>query len=278
MYEARDLVVRINWTFRKTTSSDWSDIRNNTAVHSFYWIHEGSGIFHTDQAYPVSQGMLFYMEPGLQMRMKSAPETPLTISMVLFECCSLHHCRSEWQLPQSVQRLEIPFMAHYLGERAIGMDHAFSELTRAWVPGNTESELESSALLLRLIARLHQQNKPPLIEPAYEAYQRIKSDIEEHYADPLHIGALAKRHAISESYLRKLFMKHLHVSPKDYLTDIRMRHAERYLAYTSYTLRFIANACGYHDEFHFSKAFHKYKGMAPAAFRKTSKHANHSDP
>ena len=29
---------------------------------------------YADQAYPVSQGMLFYMEPGLQMRMKSAPE------------------------------------------------------------------------------------------------------------------------------------------------------------------------------------------------------------
>ncbi|WP_339265558.1 helix-turn-helix transcriptional regulator [Paenibacillus sp. FSL K6-1330] len=87
---------------------------------------------------------------------------------------------------------------------------------------------------------------------------------------------MAKKHAISESYLRKLFMKHLHVSPKDYLTDIRMRHAERYLAYTSYTLRFIANACGFHDEFHFSKAFHKYKGVAPAEFRKTSKDADHS--
>ncbi|MGG4343060.1 helix-turn-helix transcriptional regulator [Paenibacillus lautus] len=276
MYNTRDLVVRINWTFRKTTSSDWSDIRNNTAVHSFYWIHEGSGIFHTDQAYPVSQGMLFYMEPGLQMRMESAPEAPLTISMVLFECCSLHHCRSEWQLPQSVQRLDIPFTAHYLGERTIGLEHAFSEITRTWVPGNTESELESSALLLRLIAKLHQQNKPPIMEPAYEAYQRIKSDIEEHYADPLQIGALAKKHAISESYLRKLFMKHLHVSPKDYLTDIRMRHAERYLAYTSYSLRFIANVCGFHDEFHFSKVFHKYKGMAPSAFRKNSKHANQS--
>ncbi|MBT2764665.1 helix-turn-helix transcriptional regulator [Paenibacillus sp. ISL-20] len=68
----------------------------------------------------------------------------------------------------------------------------------------------------------------------------------------------------------------LHVSPKDYLTDIRMRHAERYLAYTSYTLRFIANTCGFHDEFHFSKAFHKYKGIAPAEFRKTSKDADHS--
>ncbi|MFE0555198.1 helix-turn-helix domain-containing protein [Paenibacillus sp. NPDC058910] len=41
-------------------------------------------------------------------------------------------------------------------------------------------------------------------------------------------------------------------------------------------LRFIANACGFHDEFHFNKAFHKYKGIAPAEFRKTSKDADHS--
>ena len=192
--------------------------------------------------------------------------SPLTISMVLFESLRLQHSRSEWRLPQSIQRLEIPFMAHYLSEQAIGMDHGFSELTRAWVPGIRRVNWKARALLLRMIAKLHQENKPSLIEPAYEAYHRIKSDIEDHYADPLHIGSLAKKHAISESYLRKLFMKHLHVSPKDYLTDIRMRHAERYLAYTSYTLRFIANACGYHDEFHFSKAFHKYKGMAPARF------------
>ncbi|GAA0853059.1 hypothetical protein GCM10008915_72980 [Bifidobacterium pullorum subsp. gallinarum] len=268
MYQMQDLVVRINWCFQKMTSSNWSDIRNNTTLHSFYWIHEGSGVFHTDQTYQVEPGMLFYMEPGLRMRMASSTESPLLMSMVLFECCAVHFSTGQWQMPAAVPRLDLPFVKKFNGDIALKLDSTFRDVTHTWVPTNPDSELESSTILLRLIAKLHQQEQAPVQEEqAFERYARIKKEIENHFAEPLHIEQMAREHAISVSYLRKLFLKHIHLPPKDYLTAIRMQHAERYLTYTNHTLRVIAHACGYSDEFHFSKAFRKWKGVAPTEFR-----------
>lgn len=209
MYQTQDLVVRINWCFRKLTSSNWSDIRNNTTLHSFYWIHEGSGVFRTDQTYQVEPGMLFYMEPGLHMRMTSSAESPLIISMVLFECCAVQFSMGLWQMPVVVPRLDLPFVKKLQGDFALELDSAFRDVTQMWVPSNTDSELESSAHLLRLIARLHQQKQAPLqTDQAFERYVCIKQEMEHHFAEPLHIEQLARKHALSVSYLRKLFLKY----------------------------------------------------------------------
>lgn len=106
-----ELVVRIMWSAFKQTTSDWADIRNNTKVHTFYWIHEGKGIFYTNRRHDVYQGMLFYMKPGTPMKMESAEGAPLAISMILFECCELTYTESRWHMPELVHQLPIPLQA-----------------------------------------------------------------------------------------------------------------------------------------------------------------------
>ncbi|WP_339233765.1 AraC family transcriptional regulator [Paenibacillus sp. FSL R5-0517] len=269
MYNPLDLVVRIVWSARKQTPMDWSDIRNNTSIHTFYWIHEGKGVFHTkDQIYEVQQGMLFYMAPGAQMRMESSQQSPLTISMILFDCCALPYITPEWQSPQPMHRMNIPFFSKHYSEQALRLDHAFNEITESWLLGNHYREMVSCALLLKLIATLHRPDHFPATRDTTSIFFRIKEELETRFAEKLYIRDIANKHAISESYLRKIFMNHLGRSPKDYLTEVRLRQSERYLTYTNYTFKRISSACGYNDEYHFSKAFRKWKGISPSVYRK----------
>lgn len=276
MYPASELNVRIVWTFEKRTAAGWTDIRNNTRGHSFYWIHEGTGMFFTEagQSILAQAGMLFYMEPDFHLKMESSIDEPLTISMVLFDCLRLNWNKQDAPLSASgVAKLNIPFISDFRGSGpyAMQIDTLLSELTSSWIPGDPGRELESASLLLRLLAWLHQDRHEPGRPGAIESFKTIKRELEQHYSEPLHIQKLAQKHAISPSYLRKLFLEFTGMAPKDYLTGIRIQYAERYLIYTPLPLKQIAAACGFNDEFHLSKTFKVHKGESPASYRKRKK-------
>ncbi|WP_342774691.1 AraC family transcriptional regulator [Paenibacillus dokdonensis] len=100
--------------------------------------------------------------------------------------------------------------------------------------------------------------------------QDIKAFMESHYDEPVSIGQLAKMVNISPKYFVDLFKKTFGQSAMEYLTDVRIRHAKRYLAESDERLRDIAKKVGYKDEFYFSRKFKKEVGMSPTDFAKNT--------
>lgn len=77
-------------------------------------------------------------------------------------------------------------------------------------------------------------------------------------------------------YLRKLFKKETGLSPLDYLTALRMEHAQRLLSTNrSLPVAEIARMCGYENALYFSRVFKKHCGCAPSQFasRQRQNHA-----
>lgn len=69
-------------------------------------------------------------------------------------------------------------------------------------------------------------------------------------------------------YLRKLFKKEVGLSPLEYLTNIRMKKAERLLTQwaAGYTIAEIAEMCGYDNALYFSRVFKKHFQCSPKKF------------
>ena len=82
-------------------------------------------------------------------------------------------------------------------------------------------------------------------------------------------------------YLRKLFKKEMGMSPLEYMTELRMKTAEKLLTAmwtNEYTVSEIAQMCGYDDALYFSRVFKKYYGCSPSNFSKKHSEIHETDP
>ena len=74
----------------------------------------------------------------------------------------------------------------------------------------------------------------------------------------------------SESHLRALFRKSMGTTILEFRELQRANEAKRMLATALFTQKEIAYELGYHDVYHFSKAFKKITGFPPGKYEKQS--------
>ncbi|TNJ62492.1 AraC family transcriptional regulator [Paenibacillus hemerocallicola] len=263
------MTVHLLWLANKITFKGWQDIRQTKGNHTFYWVYGGEGIFRTDQTHLVGKGMLVYMPPGQELHMQSSNDDPLVMMIARFECIVSRYSEPErtW-ITEPLERLGLPYLRLYEGERAMKFNRLFEELVRNWVPTREGGALLSKSRLLEILELAHREDPVEQSDdPALRAFQQIKTILEEQFHTPLQVYELAIKHSVSPSYLRKMFKIRLGLSPKAYLEKIRNDHAIRCLSYSDAPVRIVAMSCGYGDEFQFSKAFKKTNGCTPTAFR-----------
>ena len=133
---------------------------------------------------------------------------------------------------------------------------------------------ELKRLLQRLEATLlarEQQMIPRRESDAAALAERVRLYLQENYNQPVDFSSLADSLAVSAPYLSKLFHEQEGKSPSRYLTDLRMRNAQKLLMDTQLTVREIAVRVGYPDPFHFSRNFRNTVGCSPARFRDNGK-------
>ena len=103
-----------------------------------------------------------------------------------------------------------------------------------------------------------------------EMVERIRNDILKNFSDPAYrLDDFIRTIPFSYDYLRKLFKKEIGVTPLAYMTDMRMKKAEKLLMAmraNEYTIAEIAEMCGFEEPLYFSRVFNKHFGISPSAF------------
>ncbi len=96
--------------------------------------------------------------------------------------------------------------------------------------------------------------------------------IHESPAEPWTVAGLAARVGMSRSAFAARFAQLVGEPPLHYVTRWRMQKAATMLRASTSTLADIAARVGYESEAAFSKAFKRWAGVAPGAFRRASRH------
>lgn len=100
------------------------------------------------------------------------------------------------------------------------------------------------------------------------AIQHALQYMEYNYNNDIQISGIADYIGLNRTFFTNLFKKKMHISPKSYLTKLRMDKACELLVKTHEPIQDISLKVGYSDPFAFSKMFHQIVGKSPTDFRK----------
>lgn len=97
----------------------------------------------------------------------------------------------------------------------------------------------------------------------------VKSYIEANLHDPqLRLEAIAAHAHLNPSHLSRIFKKTENVNVSDYITQKRIRRAERLLLTTDESVSVVSDQVGYSSPYYFSACFKKLAGVTPSEYRK----------
>ena len=146
------------------------------------------------------------------------------------------------------------------------------------VRGNDfESAVEMTGRLYMALALFVKGAGHKPVENNYYTYvQKAVEYIAAHYSYQITIEDIAAYVGLSRSHLFRSFEAVLHLSPKEYLSQFRIKQACYLLRPSSLSITAIANSVGFESSLYFSKAFKKAKQMPPRDYKQ--KYSECKDP
>lgn len=107
-----------------------------------------------------------------------------------------------------------------------------------------------------------------------EDWRRATAWIIDHLGEPVGRDHIAQAIGIHPNHLSRLCRRFMQMPLAEYLTEQRLKKAQRLLRQTTYSIGEIASQCGYGDHIHFRKRFKVWSGQTPRSFRLQSSHPN----
>jgi two-component system response regulator YesN len=94
--------------------------------------------------------------------------------------------------------------------------------------------------------------------------------IQESYNTPMKLPQVAREAGMSVSSFERNFKKQMGMTFTDYVNRLRITQAARMLMKNDLSMSDIAFACGYTNQFHFTRVFKKIMKSSPSLYRKSS--------
>lgn len=133
-----------------------------------------------------------------------------------------------------------------------------------------ESAVAMTGALYTLMAVfMHYATQKETVKDSHTVYvEKARAYINTNYSYPITIEDVASYVGISRSHLFRSFQVCQQQSPKEYLTDFRIKKARHLLRETSLSIAAIAYSVGFENNLYFSKAFKSRMRISPSEYRK----------
>jgi AraC family transcriptional regulator, dual regulator of chb operon len=146
---------------------------------------------------------------------------------------------------------------------------AFDAALRGYVDG--PDPLHLVRLLAVALAHLGPGGDGASPEPAVPTWlARALRSMQEEQALRRGLPALLDAAAVSHGHLVRSMRLHCDRTPTEWLTDLRLRHAARWLVTTEDSVAAVAERCGFDSHSYFSRRFRDRFGMSPRDYRAQS--------
>jgi AraC-like DNA-binding protein len=130
-----------------------------------------------------------------------------------------------------------------------------------------DSQFDANLQLQRLLLDLYLENRNIRASHS-DLIEGLLKEINKNINHWWTISEMSEYCQVGDDLLRKLFLQHTGILPKQYLDRLRMRRASIMLTEKEQKIEEIAKLLGYRDMFHFSRRFKTITGISPQTYRK----------
>ncbi|MDR0452322.1 MAG: AraC family transcriptional regulator [Treponema sp.] len=226
------------------------------------YITKGKGIFEAEgKSYTVLPGSVFFLLPGLKHRYKPVFEVGWHEYWVGFQGKAFFKL-----LEEGILSRECVFSESGLHDNMIAAFNMIIDEVKTQAP---LFQLKACAGVLSLIAEILTRNRR---KEQINNYQRIvekaKSLMEANVLGAINLPGISGQIGISTSRFNEIFKTYTSMTPYQYYMQLKIKKAADMLEQKDASIKEVAYALGFDDQYYFSRFFKKKTGVAPSAWRK----------
>ncbi|NGU52959.1 AraC family transcriptional regulator [Clostridium perfringens] len=237
------------------------EVLKNAVIH---YVTKGYGTFKFNgKVYNLKQGDIFILLKGMQVEYVASIDDPWEYYWIGFSGSNANeylnrtsitnscvaNCKENSKIPQIILNM--------------------CEISKTYNPSKSDDILLLKELYSLLYTLIEEFPKPfEYKDKELHTYiQDALNFINSNYMHSITVQEIADYVNLSRSYLYKMFIKNLGISPQRYLINLRMYKATLLLKGTKLPIGEVASSVGYSDSLLFSKTFSKHFSMSPLNYR-----------
>ncbi|AMN34997.1 AraC family transcriptional regulator [Clostridium perfringens] len=237
------------------------EVLKNAVIH---YVTKGYGTFKFNgKVYTLKQGDIFILLKGMKVEYVASIDDPWEYYWIGFSGSNANeylnrtsitnsyvaNCEKNSKIPQIILNM--------------------CEISKTYNPSSSDDILLLKELYSLLYTLIEEFPKPfDYKDKELHTYiQDALNFINSNYMNSITVQEIADYVNLSRSYLYKMFIKNLGISPQRYLINLRMYKATLLLKGTKLPIGEVASRIGYSDSLLFSKTFSKHFSMSPLNYR-----------
>lgn len=230
-------------------------------VHSLHFVLDGKvSLSCAGNTVELEKGDLFCLYPGRPYvyETKSGTKPPLQMVWLALD---------GEQVPLLIAALGMTARQPYLTQAVdYEVRAVIKQILQQFINEKPEP-LHLQSLLYTLFWKLKRENAAVHSDVKKHWVTQVKDYIDLHYTENIHIEHAAKLVGVHRSHLTSTFTQQYALSPMQYLQKQRMERGAQLLKETGLSVTEIALSLGYPELYSFTRAFKRYFGISPKAYR-----------
>jgi len=144
--------------------------------------------------------------------------------------------------------------------------HLFPNHAHGWCL-TRKLPLRDGTRVVGLIGISRDLPKTPHAAGVAQRMRAVIDHVQANHGETLRIAALAEMARLSVAQFERQFTRVMQITPRAWLTSVRLDAAMRSLEDSDDSVAAVAQACGFADQSAFARTFRKHVGLTPSAYR-----------
>lgn len=232
--------------------------------HELYYMVKGSTTYYIgDKIYHIKQGNFVFIPKGVLH--KTDYEEHDSNERLLISIGDMIFANGLQSVQEELSNSRVIYVEE---ERLSYFERLMHQIEMEYQCEDVYNSIMLNLYITELLVQLcrYKQNIKPDLTGMDQLIYSISKYISTHFREQITLEILSMQFSMSASHLSRKFKGGTGIGINEYITYVRVNHAEKLLREEKLTITDVAAQCGYSDSNYFSTVFKRVKGVSPQKY------------